>query len=69
VIVGCYSLHLYCDDPRHVGDGPAEITGNDRSGAYAEARIAGWMFKRGGETCICKRCRALPKQRKEPHAD
>lgn len=54
-IVGCYSIHLYCDHPSHVwwecrhnGD---EYGGKDEATCLREARRAGWkIVKRKGYT-------------------
>lgn len=65
MIVGGYSLHLYCDSgPKcytwqatgqvRFGDFP----GHNERDSRKQAREAGWTFKRvdGEEKCYCKRC-------------
>jgi hypothetical protein len=44
---GCYVLHAYCDDPRHVAwrdkHHPGEFNGRVFGDAVKEARAAGWL--------------------------
>lgn len=69
--VGCYSLHLYCDDPKHDrirfnnSYWPGEYTGRDLAQARKEAKAEGWKFLRersdknslgSGPKTICPRC-------------
>jgi hypothetical protein len=66
MIVGCYSLHLYCDNvpdrPWQPGDlhdwseFPHEYDG-DETGAQARkrARKKGWALRRDG-TALCPKC-------------
>lgn len=42
MIVGCYLLHLYCDNPDCSTSG--EFTGTTEAEAKKEARQAGWCF-------------------------
>jgi len=67
VIVGGYSLHLYCDHPRHMELHPNKYEAID--GEYAgptevdcrkQAREKGWTFSRDGKA-YCKKCRNLPR--------
>lgn len=71
-LVGCYSLHIYCDDPNHKSTRPgksdaAEFTAHTEGRCLKEARKGGWLidkFKPGREGsghAICPKCR-----RKEP---
>ena len=67
MIVGCYTMDLYCD----AGDtcalfvargygGPTEWTSGPtvqtESAARVEARADGWHFERGGSRVLCPRC-------------
>jgi len=64
MIVGSYTLELYCDapasDPLHARyqgcDGQAEYTAETGAACRRQARIAGWKLKRDG-TCVCPQCR------------
>jgi len=68
VIVGCYSLHLYCDTPGcpqavcrpgsdGIGQPPGEFTHEtDQRGAVAKARRAGWKLDLRHWTCLCPEC-------------
>lgn len=60
MIVGCYSLHLYCDFCEGNRNGnPADFScgGTADSGAEArkEARAAGWRLFNSGH-CACPAC-------------
>jgi hypothetical protein len=66
MIVGGYTLHLYCDDPRHPHDtrrgaivDVGEFHGSTKGVAIRQATDAGWIFYReGGERKVrCPRCR------------
>jgi len=66
VIVGAYTLHLYCDNTKATShrhrEFPHEFVAEFGSRARANARRAGWRInKRDGEA-ICPKCRA--KERK-----
>jgi hypothetical protein len=61
--VGCYTLDVYCDDPR-AGEykctaWPGQFTGHTKGEAKRDAREHGWKFGRGegeGEgTAVCPR--------------
>jgi len=58
-IVGCYSVHLYCDHPdaaKHVcPDFPAEFTGKSERNCLAEARKHGWKIS--STTVLCPKHR------------
>lgn len=61
MIVGGYSLHLYCDDPSHKVRHPhqfqsldAEIDGPNELDCRRQARARGWLFRAG--KCICPVC-------------
>lgn len=67
MIVGGYSLHLYCDNgpkcllwPLMGNVSHSEFDGDTERECRKEARKDGWTFKRdrktGAETCYCKRC-------------
>lgn len=60
MIVGCYTLDLYCenqDDPRHKWNAfPVQITGETFNGCAWKARKAGWMINRKTGICLCPLC-------------
>jgi len=70
MIVGCYSLHLYCDTegcpnsmsaPDHGAvsgsRAPGEFTHEtNEQGAMAKARRAGWKLDLKNWTCRCPAC-------------
>lgn len=73
MIVGGYSLHLYCDTPGcplatcapssdGIGKPPGEFTHetNER-GAMAKARRAGWKIDLENWTCFCPSCSKRPR--------
>jgi hypothetical protein len=65
VIVGGYTLDLYCDDPRHTANYrmsigrpgdlslDAEFTGETYGECARQARRKGWMLSRDGTRCLC----------------
>lgn len=71
MIVGCYSMHLYCDtgndEPGMPGDngnptphdyrdeGNAEFTGRTEADCIRQAKALGWRFTRN-KRAICPRC-------------
>ena len=58
MIVGGYTLHLYCDrDPCGLSplDSPGEFSGTTKRVAYREARDAGWKIGRN-DTVTCPTC-------------
>jgi hypothetical protein len=49
-LVGCYDLHVYCDDPQsgHKCTAyPGEYTGRTEAEAKRAARAAGWLLTNG----------------------
>lgn len=70
-MIACgYSLHLYCDHPKH-GDLPESVLyGRDhqtlqgdfshhkKGGAFQEAREAGWTVRQKANKACCKHCRS-----------
>lgn len=70
MIVGGYTLHLYCDDPAHKGfrgeqatyvytdNGTVrlqdEFAGHNEQAARRAARQDGWVFRR--DTVFCPEC-------------
>lgn len=75
-IVGCYDLHLYCDNPKcehgEYGDrSQAEFTGDDTgAAARSRARRAGWWLGRGGAgavVCACPPCARSGARPTEPY--
>jgi hypothetical protein len=70
MMVGCYSLHLYCDragcpNGRALPDGdqgrpPGEFTHDkNEAGAMRRARKAGWKILTDW-TCLCPACAKKP---------
>jgi len=72
VIVGAYSLHLYCDAVNNNDDEnnqlrlehrydysgwPAEFAGKNSLDARTKAKAVGWKFIRG--KCYCPKCAAF----------
>jgi hypothetical protein len=62
VIVGGYTLHLYCDAPGHVrqahaGGPDAESCAETGARCRAMARKAGWKLDRKAGRAICPKCR------------
>ena len=72
VIIGCYSLHLYCDtegcpnalaSPTSSGGSrpPGEFTHDkNERGAMAKARRYGWKLDLENWTCFCPTCAKSP---------
>ena len=59
MIVGCYSLHLYCsrDNPEHgFGEFPHQFTGETGKECRAKARICGWRLDMKSNTAVCPKC-------------
>lgn len=62
MIVGGYSLHLYCDaaewgDPPHTySEFPHEFTGETYGECAKKARKRGWVLRRD-RTAVCPKCR------------
>lgn len=63
MIVGAYTLHLYCDGPRHrelhpnkVGSLDAEFTGYSEADCNKQARAKGWRLDHKNGRCRCARC-------------
>lgn len=61
MIVGCYSMDLYCrNDFRHAdGVRPAQFTGRTFAACKRDAIGAGWRFHRDGDV-TCPRCIRTP---------
>jgi len=66
VIVGCYTLDLYCDHPHdqeidnnqeHYGDHLAQFTGRTETGCIQRARAAGWSINKSADRVMCPRHR------------
>lgn len=62
MIIGCYTLDLYCDYPSHTrahgefsGSPQGQYTDEYGSRCRAEARRDGWILRSDG-TAICPRC-------------
>jgi hypothetical protein len=65
MIMGCYSLHLYCDNysQSSVGRGehaflefPHEFTAELGSTCRKEAKEMGWTFNRQKDIAVCPKC-------------
>lgn len=62
MIVGGYSLHLYCEHPEAqqyiCTDTPGQFVGYTKAEAYRRAKQAGWTIRRGPThtlTVLCPR--------------
>lgn len=63
MIVGCYTLDLYCDGPDHYKDGldfaktdVYQFTAQNGSAARREARREGWLLDEKADRALCPRC-------------
>jgi DNA-directed RNA polymerase subunit RPC12/RpoP len=59
MIVGCYSLDLYCDKPNDAHEYkefPHEFNEEHGSTCRAEARKKGWVLNVKDGTAICPKC-------------
>ncbi len=59
MIVGGYSLHLYCSrtNPEHGFDEfPHQFTGETGQKCRAKARICGWKLDMRSLTAVCPKC-------------
>lgn len=62
MIVGCYTLDLYCDDPEHARPigmligAPFQYTGRTRTGCVQEAKADGWKLQDRADRAICPAC-------------
>lgn len=65
MIVGCYSLDLYCEKaaagvhshhPHHVSGSPAQFTGETGGECRAQARKKGWHLDLANGRAICHKC-------------
>lgn len=60
MIVGCYSMDLYCDNEACAASNIG-FTGRNRTQATREARQAGWSVKHATDeqtgVCFCPSCR------------
>jgi len=60
VIVGGYSLHLYCDDKKHdpliTQIQNHQFSGPTKMAATQEARAAGWKLYETQDVAICPHC-------------
>ena len=68
MIVGCYSLHLYCDNMTPTGgqfydiaghrhdEFPHEFTNETRQGCFAQARARGWILNYRTDKSLCPKC-------------
>jgi hypothetical protein len=52
MIVGGYTMDLYCDAPRCTARN-TDIYGSSLRDAKREARTKGWSFSRDGRECFC----------------
>lgn len=62
MIVGGYSLHLYCDYPdddwRHLDLGKVEIAGHNEADCKRQAKAKGWSLDFGLYKALCPGCKA-----------
>ena len=69
-VVGCYTLHLYCDfhtKSELVGiSALGEFTGRNRSEAFKEARDAGWRTYPAQSLVKCPHCVKSKRTKREP---
>lgn len=68
MIVGCYTMHLYCDGAKtcpnggcKIGGGgesvpPAQCTGQTRGECAAKAKKRGWRLNHRTDTALCPAC-------------
>ena len=68
MIVGGYTLNMYCDNPDcpHDGDSywwPKEFIGDRGGKCRAEARVAGWKMDR--EYTLCPACNKASRQHEQ----
>lgn len=67
MIVGGYSLELYCDNilskvnKHEYGEFPHQFYGNDRAEAFKEARRHGWRINAKKGTAYCPKCKGETK--------
>ena len=72
MIVGCYTLDLYCDDPNEThekidfmhsagGEFPHQYTAAYGSQCRAQARRDGWTLNLQKNTAICPKCHGKKK--------
>ena len=61
MIVGCYSMHLYCEQEQCPANGalrgvytPTEFSGRTRAECTREARRDGWLVNHKANKCWCK---------------
>jgi hypothetical protein len=79
MIVGCYTLHLYCDYPdddySHRGSGEwpgpgyGSFNGRTEAGSKREAIRKGWKFHRDGDRVLCPFCVAAGRKLPKPPQD
>lgn len=76
MIVGAYSLNLYCDwsgysdakpptcprDRWPQGSAVGDFVGRTRTDTIAQARRAGWLVKDAEDICLCPDCRPDPQR-------
>jgi hypothetical protein len=58
MIVGCYTLDLYCDntDKNHVKNFPDTFTGASRQQCEGKATFDGWIIDNIAGTALCPEC-------------
>ena len=66
MIVGCFTLDLYCDNPSNDNNHeykefPHQYTGETRAICYRKARKQGWLI--GRTKCYCPKCSGKGKSR------
>lgn len=64
MIVGCYTMDLYCDGAadckkaaaNHQGSAPGQFTGETRAEASRDATLAGWRLDHKKGFALCPAC-------------
>lgn len=69
MIVGCYTLDLYCDreegEPQHgFREFPHQFTGHTEGDCMQDARARGWRFRDGA--AYCPKCAVTLKMARKP---
>lgn len=66
MIVGCYSIDLYCDGEysHDYDEGKADFADKNESRCYRQARRAGWIINTREQKAYCPNCTKLRRSRK-----
>lgn len=67
MIVGCYSIDLYCDGEYRHGyqEDMAQFADADESRCYRQARRAGWVVNTREQKAYCPTCAKLRRSRRK----